>query len=222
MYALGLMMAKREGYISSGFIYWSLRKGHSHGSFARPLSFYIPTLLSLWLLARALRRASREVEYSLQAMYIRWTEQTHFHELGNYSWRESRGTSLGERRNILVTNLSSPNFSNKNEGGLLTGFDLSPNTPRNSKKYEWWIHFECCGGVCWCRRWKCVNSEITEDTLAHYIHLRTAEPSRDNWKIILYDSTYIMNLLEPAREVGRESHRSSRKIFLFQQGEGQD
>lgn len=37
---------------------------------------------------------------------------------------------------MIITNPSYPNFSYKNEGGLLANFELSPNTPRNSKKYE--------------------------------------------------------------------------------------
>ena len=44
--------------------------------------------------------------------------------------------------------------------------------------------------LCWCRRWKCVNSQITKEALAHYIHLRRIEPSGNNWKITLYDCTW--------------------------------
>ena len=52
------------------------------------------------------------------------------------------------------------------------------------------VRWDLAGDGCWCRRWKCVNSQITEEALAHYIHLRRIEPSRNNWKITLYDCTW--------------------------------
>lgn len=114
----------------------------------RPLSLYIPYLPSL-----------RQQDYDIIYTMVSCRGPTHsplrdvmlspsrvdtldradtFPRAGLITLDENVKESVWGKKehNLMITNPSSPKFCHKDEGELLAGFELSPNTPRDSKKYE--------------------------------------------------------------------------------------